>query len=82
MATTEVEATLAMVNFIQEVNVYGVAVPGEYWVVALDQNKNLVMLQPHDGSPHGLSGHREAWSRMEGTYNDHLVQLPDHFRAY
>ena len=30
MATTEVEATLAMVNFIQEVNVYGVSVPGEY----------------------------------------------------
>ncbi|NWY52126.1 S27A2 synthetase, partial [Chionis minor] len=28
VATTEVEATLAMVNFIQEVNVYGVAVPG------------------------------------------------------
>lgn len=32
MATTEVEATLAMVNFIQEVNVYGVSVPGEYCV--------------------------------------------------
>lgn len=29
VATTEVEATLAMVNFIQEVNVYGVSVPGE-----------------------------------------------------
>lgn len=29
MATTEVEATLALVSFIQEVNVYGVAVPGE-----------------------------------------------------
>ncbi|XP_009577765.1 PREDICTED: very long-chain acyl-CoA synthetase-like, partial [Fulmarus glacialis] len=28
VATTEVEATLAMVNFIQEVNVYGVHVPG------------------------------------------------------
>ncbi|NWU50629.1 S27A2 synthetase, partial [Dromas ardeola] len=28
VATTEVEATLAMMNFIQEVNVYGVAVPG------------------------------------------------------
>ncbi|NWX05424.1 S27A2 synthetase, partial [Caloenas nicobarica] len=28
VATTEVEATLAMVNFIQEVNVYGVSVPG------------------------------------------------------
>ncbi|NXN67347.1 S27A2 synthetase, partial [Himantopus himantopus] len=28
VATTEVEATLAMVDFIQEVNVYGVAVPG------------------------------------------------------
>ncbi|NXI47647.1 S27A2 synthetase, partial [Galbula dea] len=28
VATTEVEATLAMVNFIQEVNVYGVTVPG------------------------------------------------------
>ncbi|XP_042646312.1 very long-chain acyl-CoA synthetase-like isoform X2 [Tyto alba] len=28
VATTEVEATLATVNFIQEVNVYGVAVPG------------------------------------------------------
>ncbi|NXN61211.1 S27A2 synthetase, partial [Rynchops niger] len=28
VATTEVEGTLAMVNFIQEVNVYGVAVPG------------------------------------------------------
>ncbi|XP_069737572.1 long-chain fatty acid transport protein 2-like [Phaenicophaeus curvirostris] len=28
MATTEVEAALAMVDFIQEVNVYGVAVPG------------------------------------------------------
>ncbi|XP_010079841.1 PREDICTED: very long-chain acyl-CoA synthetase-like, partial [Pterocles gutturalis] len=28
VATTEVEATLVMVNFIQEVNVYGVAVPG------------------------------------------------------
>ncbi|NWI37348.1 S27A2 synthetase, partial [Picathartes gymnocephalus] len=28
VATTEVEATLALVNFIQEVNVYGVAVPG------------------------------------------------------
>lgn len=33
MATTEVEATLAMVNFIQEVNVYGVSVPGEYRAV-------------------------------------------------
>lgn len=33
MATTEVEATLALVNFIQEVNVYGVSVPGEYWVM-------------------------------------------------
>lgn len=32
VATTEVEATLAMVNFIQEVNVYGVSVPGEYRV--------------------------------------------------
>lgn len=29
VATTEVEATLAAVNFIEEVNVYGVAVPGE-----------------------------------------------------
>ena len=42
VATTEVEATLAMVNFIQEVNVYGVSVPGEYWEVQggveLDQN--------------------------------------------
>ncbi|XP_062368519.1 long-chain fatty acid transport protein 5 isoform X2 [Cinclus cinclus] len=28
VATTEVEATLALVSFIQEVNVYGVAVPG------------------------------------------------------
>ncbi|OXB52813.1 hypothetical protein ASZ78_002931, partial [Callipepla squamata] len=28
VATTEVEATLAMVDFIQEVNVYGVTVPG------------------------------------------------------
>ena len=28
VATTEVEATLAMVDFIQEVNVYGVPVPG------------------------------------------------------
>uniref|UniRef100_A0A8C0BHN5 long-chain-fatty-acid--CoA ligase n=1 Tax=Buteo japonicus TaxID=224669 RepID=A0A8C0BHN5_9AVES len=28
VATTEVEATLALVNFIQEVNVYGVSVPG------------------------------------------------------
>ncbi|XP_074786100.1 long-chain fatty acid transport protein 5 isoform X3 [Athene noctua] len=28
VATTEVEATLATVNFIQEVNVYGVSVPG------------------------------------------------------
>ncbi|NXB02680.1 S27A5 synthetase, partial [Cnemophilus loriae] len=28
VATTEVEATLASVSFIQEVNVYGVAVPG------------------------------------------------------
>ncbi|XP_040450050.1 very long-chain acyl-CoA synthetase-like isoform X2 [Falco naumanni] len=28
VATTEVEATLAMVDFIQEVNVYGVSVPG------------------------------------------------------
>ncbi|NXH10139.1 S27A2 synthetase, partial [Bucco capensis] len=28
VATTEVEATLAEVSFIQEVNVYGVAVPG------------------------------------------------------
>ncbi|NWR40160.1 S27A2 synthetase, partial [Tachuris rubrigastra] len=28
VATTEVEATLATVGFIQEVNVYGVAVPG------------------------------------------------------
>ncbi|XP_068277912.1 long-chain fatty acid transport protein 2-like [Nyctibius grandis] len=28
VATTEVEATLAMMNFIQEVNVYGVSVPG------------------------------------------------------
>ncbi|NWU93917.1 S27A2 synthetase, partial [Upupa epops] len=28
VATTEVETTLAMVDFIQEVNVYGVAVPG------------------------------------------------------
>uniref|UniRef100_A0A8B9EPE5 long-chain-fatty-acid--CoA ligase n=1 Tax=Anser cygnoides TaxID=8845 RepID=A0A8B9EPE5_ANSCY len=28
VATTEVEATLAMVNFIREVNVYGVSVPG------------------------------------------------------
>ncbi|NXC28656.1 S27A2 synthetase, partial [Campylorhamphus procurvoides] len=28
VATTEVEATLAEVGFIQEVNVYGVAVPG------------------------------------------------------
>ncbi|KFP24861.1 Very long-chain acyl-CoA synthetase, partial [Colius striatus] len=28
VATTEVEATLAMVDFIQEVNVYGVLVPG------------------------------------------------------
>ncbi|KAM6184276.1 long-chain fatty acid transport protein 5 [Sarcoramphus papa] len=28
VATTEVEATLAMLNFIQEVNVYGVSVPG------------------------------------------------------
>ncbi|NXK96186.1 S27A2 synthetase, partial [Formicarius rufipectus] len=28
VATTEVEATLASVDFIQEVNVYGVAVPG------------------------------------------------------
>lgn len=50
VATTEVEATLAMMNFIQEVNVYGVAVPGEYWVVALDQNKSLVMFQPGDVS--------------------------------
>lgn len=33
MATTEVEATLAMVDFIQEVNVYGVPVPGEYQAV-------------------------------------------------
>lgn len=33
VATTEVEATLAMVNFIQEVNVYGVSVPGEYRAV-------------------------------------------------
>lgn len=33
MATTEVEATLAMVNFIREVNVYGVSVPGEYRAV-------------------------------------------------
>lgn len=29
VATTEVEAALAAVNFIQEVNVYGVSVPGE-----------------------------------------------------
>ncbi|XP_032297695.1 very long-chain acyl-CoA synthetase-like isoform X2 [Coturnix japonica] len=29
VATTEVEAALSMVDFIQEVNVYGVAVPGE-----------------------------------------------------
>ena len=36
VATTEVEATLAMVNFIQEVNVYGVSVPGEYLVVRED----------------------------------------------
>ncbi|NXX75865.1 S27A2 synthetase, partial [Urocolius indicus] len=28
VATTEVEAALAMVDFIQEVNVYGVTVPG------------------------------------------------------
>ncbi|NXD31905.1 S27A2 synthetase, partial [Spelaeornis formosus] len=28
VATTEVEATLGLVSFIQEVNVYGVAVPG------------------------------------------------------
>uniref|UniRef100_A0A8C4J1X6 long-chain-fatty-acid--CoA ligase n=2 Tax=Dromaius novaehollandiae TaxID=8790 RepID=A0A8C4J1X6_DRONO len=28
VATTEVEATLASVNFIQEINVYGVSVPG------------------------------------------------------
>ncbi|NXR81606.1 S27A2 synthetase, partial [Pycnonotus jocosus] len=28
VATTEVEATLGLVDFIQEVNVYGVAVPG------------------------------------------------------
>lgn len=33
VATTEVEATLAMVDFIQEVNVYGVPVPGEYQAV-------------------------------------------------
>lgn len=33
VATTEVEATLAMVNFIREVNVYGVSVPGEYRAV-------------------------------------------------
>lgn len=32
VATTEVEAALAMVDFIQEVNVYGVAVPGELLV--------------------------------------------------
>lgn len=63
MATTEVEATLALVNFIQEVNVYGVSVPGEYWVMRGErvyQNKNPVMFQPCDVSPNGLSSPQEA----------------------
>uniref|UniRef100_A0A663NFL0 Long-chain-fatty-acid--CoA ligase n=1 Tax=Athene cunicularia TaxID=194338 RepID=A0A663NFL0_ATHCN len=54
VATTEVEATLAMVNFIQEVNVYGVSVPGEYRGSGegeSDRNKNLMIFQPCDVSP-------------------------------
>lgn len=35
-----------MVDFIQEVNVYGVAVPGEYQA-AQGQNRDPVMLQSH-----------------------------------
>lgn len=52
VATTEVEAMMALVSFVQEVNVYGVAVPGES-----HQNKDLGVLE---ASPGGLSGHQEG----------------------
>lgn len=55
MATTEVEATLALVSFIQEVNVYGVAVPGES-----HQNKDLGVFEAGDASPGGMSSHQEG----------------------
>lgn len=45
VATTEVEATLAMVNFIQEVNVYGVSVPGEYWVARGGMSQTKVRIR-------------------------------------
>lgn len=43
---------MALVSFVQEVNVYGVAVPGES-----HQNKDLGVLE---ASPGGLSGHQEG----------------------
>lgn len=55
VATTEVEATLALVSFIQEVNVYGVAVPGES-----HQNKDLGVFEAGDASPGGMSSHQEG----------------------
>ncbi|XP_009870520.1 PREDICTED: very long-chain acyl-CoA synthetase-like, partial [Apaloderma vittatum] len=63
VATTEVEATLAAVNFIQEVNVYGVTVPGEY---ESHQNKNAVTSRLRPTSPNGPSGHREAQKERKG----------------
>ncbi|NWU39465.1 S27A2 synthetase, partial [Hylia prasina] len=59
VATTEVEATLGLVSFIQEVNVYGVAVPGE-----CRQQEELGVAR--GWSPGGLSGHQEG---SEGTLN-------------
>lgn len=53
VATTEVEATLGLVDFIQEVNVYGVAVPGEW-------HRSWDIWGGFEGSPGGSEGPKGA----------------------